>query len=183
MDVRLSRARLRRPRLDDAAGLARHLNDKAIWRNLRDRVPQPYTLADARAFLAHALAEHPPANFVLEVDGEAAGGMALHALDDVHRRSAEIGFWLGVRWHGSGIMTEAVGALVRHAFARDQALVRIEARVFGWNAASMRVLEKNGFLHEGRLRDAVCKDGAFTDEIVYGLLRAEAARVGSTFRC
>ncbi|MBI5849870.1 MAG: GNAT family N-acetyltransferase [Planctomycetes bacterium] len=183
MDVRLSRARLRLPRQDDAPALARHLDDMAIWRNLRDRVPQPYTLADAQAFLAQSLAEDPAASFVLEIDSEAAGGMALHALDDVHRRSAEIGFWLGVRWHGLGIMTEAVGALVRHAFARDAALARVEARVFGWNAPSMCVLEKNGFVREGRLRDAVCKDGAFTDEIVYGLLRAEAARSCSTFRC
>ncbi len=183
MDIRLTRARIRAPRADDAEAIARHLDDRALWRNLRDRVPHPYGIDDARAFLANFLPRDPPEAFAIEVDGECAGMIGLHPLGDVHRRSAELGFWLGRAHHGLGIVSEAAPRIVAHGFARDPELVRIEARVHDWNAPSARVLEKTGFVLEGRLRLAVWKDGELCDLLVFGMLRAEAARHGTTFRC
>ncbi|MFO1052304.1 MAG: GNAT family protein [Planctomycetota bacterium] len=174
MQVQLTRALLRTARLEDAESLARHLDDRAIWRNLRDRMPYPYKLEDAHAYLRHALHERPVSSFVLELAGEVVGGLALHPQDDVHRRSVEIGFWIGRAFQGRGLCSEAVPALTRHAFERDPEIVRVQAQVFGWNAASLRVLEKAGYRLEGTLREAVFKDGTFTDLFVFGMLRREA---------
>jgi RimJ/RimL family protein N-acetyltransferase len=46
--------------------------------------------------------------------------------------------------------------------------------VFGWNPASARVLEKAGFTFEGRMREAVFKDGRLTDLLVYGMVKDAA---------
>lgn len=167
----LSRSRLRAPRLDDAPALARHLNDRDIWRNLRDRVPHPYFIDDARAFLVTVVGVAPQRIWVIEVDGEPAGAIGLHPREDVYRRSTEIGFWLGRAYHGRGIASEVVPAVVEHGFATWPAMTRIHAEVFGWNPASARVLEKSGFALEGRLRDAVTKGGEVTDLLLYGRVR------------
>jgi [ribosomal protein S5]-alanine N-acetyltransferase len=65
-----------------------------------------------------------------------------------------------------GIMTAAVRATSDHVFAHFN-VVRLEAPVFEWNAASMRVLEKCGFVREGVLRSSVFKDGQLIDSVLY----------------
>ena len=83
------------------------------------------------------------ANFAIVVSGEAIGGIGLRLGTDIFRRSAEIGYWLGEPFWGRGIATEAVGAVSQYAFESFD-LCRLEAGVFEWNPASMRVLEKAG---------------------------------------
>ena len=79
--------------------------------------------------------------------------------------------WLGERYWGRGIMTEAVTLLAGHALG-DLGWPRLEAHVFAWNPGSARVLEKAGFTLEARLERAIFKDGEFTDELIYARLRA-----------
>ena len=86
------------------------------------------------------------------------------------RRSVELGYWLAEPYWGKGIATEAVRAMTEWGFAHLD-INRIFAYVFGWNPASARVLEKAGYLYEGRMRQAVCKDGQMTDLLVYGMVR------------
>ena len=94
--------------MDDAESLARHADNRAIWRNLLDGFPNPYTKDDARAFLETRVGQEPVTNLAIEVLGEAAGSVGIHMQGDVGRRSAEIGYWLGQAHWGRGIMTEAV---------------------------------------------------------------------------
>lgn len=173
MEFELTHARLRPPRLDDAPAFATHLDDVDVWRNLRDHVPQPYSVEDARAFLVTVVDVAPQRVWAIEVDGAAVGAIGLHPKADVHRRSVEIGFWIGRRFWGRGIASEAVPAIVAHAFASQPGLLRVQGDVFAWNPASARVLTKSGFRLEGRLRDAVTKDGRTTDLLVFGKLRAD----------
>jgi RimJ/RimL family protein N-acetyltransferase len=154
----------------DAAALVRHANDREVWRNLRDRFPHPYTAADAESWLGWVSGVEPATHFAIEVDGEAAGGIGFTILDDVHRRVAEIGYWLGRAAWGRGIATEALRAVSDLAFARHD-VGRLQACVFAWNPASVRVLEKAGYVREATLRQAVTKDGATTDMHIYALLR------------
>ena len=154
----------------DAASIARHADDRRVWRNLLDRFPHPYTVADAEQWLAHVAAQDPGTDFAIEIDGEAAGGIGLTPGQDVHRRSAHIGFWLGRAHWGKGIASELVPAVTEWAFAHLD-LCRIHAEVFEWNAASMRVLEKAGYEREGRLRRAAVKDGETIDLLVYAIVR------------
>ncbi len=170
---------IRTPEPRDRESLVLHANDRDIWINLMDRFPHPYTAKDADEFIAVAgrLAELNGREMAagIEVEGELAGSIGVFPGSDVHARVASIGYWLGRRFQGRGIMTEAVGLWADRLFA-DPHWMRIEADAFGWNPASRRVLEKNGFVREGTRRNAVWKDGAATDAIVYGLLREDRKR-------
>ncbi|WAI02192.1 GNAT family N-acetyltransferase [Methanogenium organophilum] len=106
----------------------------------------------------------------IEVDGVAAGGIAVTLLDDVYCRTAEIGYWLGEPFWGRGIMTDAIAAVVPVAFVRLD-IVRIQAGVFANNPASMRVLEKCGFVREAVLRNAITKNGVLMDEVMHARFR------------
>jgi len=161
---------LRPLRRSDAKSVARHANDRAIWLNMRDRFPHPYTRADADAWLRHVERLRPGANFAIAVDGEAVGTIGLSLGDDVMHRSAELGYWLGREFWGRGIATAAVAAFTGHAFAAFD-VCRLQAYVFEWNRASMRVLEKAGFAREGRLRKSVTKDGKTIDSFLYAITR------------
>ena len=170
MQLLLHRSFLRPPRPEDAPSMARYANNRAIWRNLRDRFPHPYTLADAEAFIARHADEEPTRLFVIEVDQQAVGSSGVVPGDDVGRRSMEIGYWLAEPYWGRGIVTEAVQAVTAYALGTFD-INRVEAGVFGWNAASARVLTKAGYSLEGTLRGAVTKDGATIDALMYALVR------------
>lgn len=151
---------------DDRVSLVRHANNRKVWRNLKDRFPHPYTDADAENWLTLARTDPDKTGFAIEIDGACAGGVGLVPLADVHARCAHIGYWLGEPFWGRGIMTRVVGALTRHAFA-ERGFLRLEAPVFAWNPASMRVLEKCGYEREGVLRKSVFKDGEVIDSVLY----------------
>ncbi|HEX8656553.1 MAG TPA: GNAT family protein [Hymenobacter sp.] len=165
-------ARLRPWQSSDATALARHGNDRSIWLNLRDRFPHPYSVADAEEYIAFVTSEegHRDLHLCVEVDGEAVGTISLLFKQDVSRRSAEVGYWLGRAHWGQGIATAAVCNLVDYGFAHYD-LARIYALVFSHNAASGRVLEKASFTFEARLRQAVTKDGQTMDGLLYALVR------------
>ena len=170
MPLALSRGSLRPWRRGDEPSLVRYANNRNIWRNLRDRFPHPYTAADADAWITKAEAEAPVTSHAIVVDGETVGGVGVDLGTDVRRRSAEIGYWLGEPFWGRGIATEALGAMTEYAFAHFD-ICRLEAGVFEWNPASARVLEKNGYVLEGRARLGVVKDGRLGDRLLYALVR------------
>jgi RimJ/RimL family protein N-acetyltransferase len=166
--MQLSRARLRPFRLGDEPSIAYYANNPRVWRNLRDSFPHPYTMTDAEQWIARVAGNET--NFAIDVGGQAVGSLGFVPGEDVWRRSAEIGYWLGEEHWGQGIMTEAVQAATAYAF-RALDVTRLHAGVFAWNPASARVLEKAGYELEGRLRDAVFKDAEFVDELLYGIVR------------
>jgi [ribosomal protein S5]-alanine N-acetyltransferase len=171
VEIKLSRCALRPWRPGDEPSLVRYADDRRVSGNLRDRFPFPYTAADATAWIAHVVGDgEPPHDFAIVVDGAAVGGIGVELGRDVFRRSAEIGYWLGHPFWGRGIASEALRAVTDYAFATFD-IIRLEAGVFGWNPASARVLEKAGYLLEGRMRQAVVKDGRVGDRLLYGLLR------------
>lgn len=169
MEITLDRCTIRTFRASDAPGLARVANDRSIWRNLRDRFPHPYALAHAEAFIEYALAPKKEHAFAICVGDEVAGAISIVLGEDIYRRSAEIGYWLGAEWRGKGIASEAVRALAQWALETFD-LVRLHAAVFAWNPASARVLEKAGFTLECLARKAAFKDGEVVDEFVYVLM-------------
>lgn len=169
MLIELERATLRPWREGDQAALVRHANNRAIWRNLRDRFPHPYTREDADEWLTVVQNLPPDTQFAIDVGGEAAGGIGLELKEGVFRKTAALGYWLGeVHWN-RGITTEAVRAITHHGFEQFD-LCRIQAGVFEWNPASARVLEKAGYQFEGRLRQSVIKDGEVLDRLMYARL-------------
>lgn len=172
MELKLTRCTIRPWRHGDEASLARYANNRNIWRNLRDTFPHPYTLKDAEQWIRSASAENPPRNFAIIIEGEAAGGIGFVLKNDVYRNAAEIGYWLGEEFWGCGIITEAVHAMTEYAFANFD-ICRIQAGVYEWNPASMRVLEKAGYALEARLRKSIIKDGEMIDELIYAIMRPD----------
>jgi ribosomal-protein-alanine N-acetyltransferase len=150
----------------DRDSLVAQANNRNVWRNLRDRFPHPYTENDAEAWLALARAQPDWLNWAIVVDDAAVGCVGLEPLTDVHAGTTHIGYWLGEPYEGRGIMTAAVQAIAGHAFS-PLGFKRIETPVFAWNPASMRVLEKCGFVREGVMAKSVLKDGELIDSVLY----------------
>ncbi|UYZ62176.1 GNAT family N-acetyltransferase [Hymenobacter weizhouensis] len=162
-------ARLRPWRFPDAAALAHHANDRAIWQNLRDTFPYPYTAQDAEFFLCLVADSQRDLHLAIEVDGEAVGSIGVHFKSDVRRRSGEIGYWLSRKHWGKGVATAAVQEVSRYVLASFD-VCRLYAVVFATNLASGRVLEKTGYELEARMRRSVVKDGQMLDSLLYALV-------------
>lgn len=174
MELPTERLTLRPWRRGDEDALVREANDVEVWRTVRDRFPHPYTRADAERWIGHTLGlPGPPRNFAIVVGGAAVGGVGLELREDVHRCTAEVGYWLGRAWWGRGFATEAVRRVVDYGFETFGSVVRIEGHVFATNRASARVLEKAGFRAEARLRRAVVKEGVIQDDLIYARLRGD----------
>ena len=163
---------LRPWKVSDAKALARHLNNKKIWDNCRDGLPFPYTETDADAFIKYASEQVEQNEYCIEANHEAIGNIGFVRGTDVERFGAEIGFWLGSRCRGRGMMTAAVRQAVEWMFANTP-IIRIFAAAYATNPASQRVLVKTGFRHVGTFRKAFFKNGAFVDGCYYELLKDE----------
>ena len=166
MELKLTRCTIRDWRLDDVESLAKHANNRRVSINLRDRFPYPYRMEDARNFIERAISEGQEKSHCIEIDGSAVGSIGITIGEDVYRLTAEMGYWLAEEFWGQGIMSEVVPAFVDYCFEKFS-LKRIYATTYSRNPASARVLEKAGFVLEGRLRKNVVKDGKILDSLLY----------------
>ena len=136
---------LRAPRLGDAKTVAVLANDRRIAENTA-RIPHPYRVADAEDFIAAANLGSEAVFLITLRNGTHRSAPA--ASLQVDRHPPEIGYWLGVKHWGKGYATEAVRAVIDHAFTDlDCEAIQSAARVT--NPASRRVLEKCGFQWTG----------------------------------
>lgn len=160
-------------RPEDAPQLAAALNHRAIQDNLRDGLPFPYTEADAAAYIA-AMREADPQEtfaFAITVADRVVGSVGLFRQKNIHRQTAELGYYLAQSHWGQGLGTCAVGQACRYVFEHTD-ILRIFAEPFAHNAASRRLLEKCGFTLEGILRSNAVKNGAVIDMAMYALVKA-----------
>jgi ribosomal-protein-serine acetyltransferase len=91
---------------------------------------------------------------------------------DYFDRKAKVGYFIGSNFQGKGIVTSSVRAVLGYCF-ESLNLNRVELRCAAENKQSMRVAERLGFTHEGRLRQDEFLNGSFVDQHVYSLLRDE----------
>jgi len=101
---------------------------------------------------------------------EAIGSIGLFPGKDVHRLTAEMGYWLAEPYWGQGIMSEAATRFTDAAFVAF-GLVRIHAEPYATNSGSCRVLEKAGFTLEGVLKNSIYKNNKIYDSCIYALLK------------
>jgi ribosomal-protein-alanine N-acetyltransferase len=100
------------------------------------------------------------------------GGLTL---SNIRRRAAQhvnLGYWMGEKYAGQGLMTDAVAAVLPFVF-ETLALHRIHAAFLPNNMASRRVLEKNGFREEGFAEGYLQIDGHWADHVMFGLTREQ----------
>ena len=96
-------------------------------------------------------------------------------LDNIQRgpsQSATLGYWIGEPFARRGYMSEAVEALVHHAF-RALDLSRVQAACLPENAASRGLLEKVGFKYEGVAQSYLQINGRWRNHVLYANLRSD----------
>src|SRR5262245_66386413 len=138
------RLTLRAPRLEDAKAIAHLANDRRIAENTT-RIPHPYRLADAEAFIAQVNRGRDELAFLVTLDDEPIGACGLVQLDGP---APDLGYWIGAPYWGNGYATEAARALIDYAFTTlGHDAVQAGARVT--NPASRRVPEECRFQWNG----------------------------------
>ena len=166
--------RIRKWKLSDAADLAMAISNKKVQDNLRDGLPYPYLEQDAADFISDMLStdENEVFAFAITVDNKVVGSIGVFRQGNIHRLTAELGYYIAEEYWGRGIMTETVRQTCEYVFDKSD-IIRIYAEPFAYNIASCRVLEKAGFQYEGTLRDNAVKNGQVIDMKMYSLLRTE----------
>jgi RimJ/RimL family protein N-acetyltransferase len=168
------RLRLRTIEPDDVPALYAVFSDPRVMRYWSSPPMQDVSEAVAlQADIAAMMRDDTLYQWGIEsrTDGGLIGTVTLYRIDAVHRRG-EIGFALGAAHWGRGYASEAVGALIAHAFV-DRELHRLEADVDPRNDASLRVLAKLGFVREGLARERYQLYGELQDSVLLGLLAPE----------
>lgn len=159
-------------RLEDAGDLAEALNNKKIMDNLRDGLPYPYKTEDAEFFIKAMLAADKESTyaFAITVNDKAIGSIGVFRKDNIHCKTAEMGYYIAEPYWGQGIGTSAVKQVCDYIFTKTD-IVRIFAEPFSHNVGSCRVLEKSGFVFEGVLRKNAVKNGIVVDMKMYSKIR------------
>ncbi len=167
---------IREWKMEDAAGLAEMLNNKNILNNLRDGLPYPYTKRDAEEYITAILSADKTKTFAfaITVDDKVVGSIGVFRCENIHFRTAEMGYYIGESYWGSGLGTSAVKQICNYIF-KNTDIIRIFAEPFAYNTASCRVLEKAGFQFEGLLRSNAVKNGKVLDMKMYSLVRASGS--------
>ena len=166
--------KIRKWKLSDAADLAAAISNKKIQNNLRDGLPYPYTEQDGVDYISNMLSANEDETFAFAItaDDKVIGSIGVFRQENIHRQTAELGYYISEEYWGKGIMTEAVKQICEYVFSHSD-IIRIYAEPFAYNTASCRVLEKAGFQYEGTLRDNAVKNGKVIDMKMYSLLKAE----------
>ena len=167
--------KIRKWLLSDAEDLTVAISNKKVQDNLRDGIPYPYTVQDGINFISAMLSadENDTFAFAITVDEKAIGSIGVYRQENIHRQTAELGYYIAEEYWGKGIMTEAVKYACEYVFGKSD-ILRIFAEPFAYNIASCRVLEKAGFQYEGTLRNNAVKNGKVIDMKMYSLLKEEA---------
>ena len=163
---------IRRWRISDRERLAEMLNNKKVQDNLRDGLPYPYTPEDGEEFIRSMLEadETKTFAFAITLDDQVIGSIGVFRCDNIHFRTAELGYYIGEPYWGKGYTASAVKQICRYVFETTD-ILRIFAEPFAYNTASRRVLEKAGFQLEGTLRSNAVKNGRVLDMTMYALVR------------
>lgn len=165
---------LRAPALDDVANFHARRNDPDVAR-LQDWA-LPFPLAKARQYVESIIEMGQPANdewwmaMVCRHDGQVIGDLVVNLTWE--GRTAEVGYNLDPVFWGHGYATEALGAWVDYLFG-ELGVTRVFGMLDPANTASARLLERTGFIYEGRTKSSFWKDGELSDDLIYGMVRAD----------
>lgn len=150
----------------------KYANNKNIADKLRDIFPHPYTHNDAEWYINDCISKEGIKQITraIVVDNHAVGSIGIFVQNDVYRKSAELGYWLGEEFWNKGIMTEAIKKICNIAFNQFD-IIRIYAEPFEHNIGSRKVLEKSRFNLEGIFKNNIIKNGKIFSSCMYALLK------------
>lgn len=151
--LKTQRLTLRPPALTDAACVSLLAGEYEVA-SMTATIPHPYSQELAAEWIGEVGRGEEGVVFMIELGGTVIGCTGYRAFGDDH---AELGYWIGKPLWGNGYATEAVSALIAHAFDSD-GFDYLLAGYFSDNPASARVIEKLGFMARGGgLRDCVAR--------------------------
>lgn len=160
--------KLRHWKKEDAVELQRIADNPNVAKNLRDRFPSPYTIEDAERWITLNEIALQKFFFCIEYQGKPAGGIGLDIQGDMHRFTAELGYWLGEEYWGKGIATASIKAITVYAL-KSLNLKRIYATASIKNVASVKAMEKAGYVFEGILKKYAYKNGEDIDAAMFAM--------------
>jgi ribosomal-protein-alanine N-acetyltransferase len=175
VELRGERIQLRRLTSDDAAALlAFATENRSFLEQWEPEREDAFFTLDAQIADVDASAADEAADrryqFGVFAGDELVGRIALSQVVRGVFQNAYLGYSIGERWNGQGFATEAVGLVL--AFAFDElGLHRVQAAVMPRNAASIRVLEKNGFREEGYAVGYLSINGVWEDHRIFARTR------------
>lgn len=109
---------------------------------------------------------------VEKAGGRLAGGISIGNIRLGVAQSAHVGYWMGERYAGQGLMFDALNLVIPFAFEKLR-LHRLEAACIPENTRSTRLLEKAEFQREGLLRSYLRINGVWQDHFLYALIAGE----------
>lgn len=166
--------RLVAPSEHDAAILARWSEDAEYLRAVDSDYARPLSPEEFALRLSPDQADSNRLEFHIRTlaDDRLIGFVALHSVE-WNNGAAQLAVGIGEpEYRGKGHGTDALQLILRFAF-HELNLYRVGLDVISTNARAIHTYEKLGFQHEGRMRDAVLRDGRRADRIFMGLLRDE----------
>lgn len=180
LHIETERLVLKRHTLDNVQKMNEWANDPELL-YLNDDAPDdrvPRTLDDTRRLLEERFISPVPDGSVLHYaihrrDNGALIGSGDIGLIDRYNRRCSLGIEIGEKseW-GKGFGQETLTAVIEYCFTTLD-MNRIGAEAWAFNARSIHMLEALGFKREGVARQYILKNGAFFDEVLFGLLREE----------
>jgi ribosomal-protein-alanine N-acetyltransferase len=165
-----ARCVLRALRAEDAPALQRHADDEAVWRNLFEGFPRPYTLADAQAWCDGGW-RAGGAVWGITVGDEVVGCIGVRRDVGWLRCNAEVGYWIGQPFWRRGITSEALALVSGWVFTANDEVTRLYAPIFAWNEGSQGVAHACSFRLEGRMPQSAIKAGRVIDRLLYARYR------------
>lgn len=166
--------RLRRYSKQDIPLVLEYINHPEVQSNLNPNIILPYSIEEEEKwFESHAKNPNIQFSFAIErkSDGAYVGGCGWNNID-WKNSYAYLGIWLGIKFCGQGLGTEAMRILLTYLFC-EMNLNRVALKVHSYNKRAIRSYEKNGFHVEGVLRQEIFRDGQYHDNLIMGILHSE----------
>ncbi|MDR2966669.1 MAG: GNAT family N-acetyltransferase [Methanobacteriaceae archaeon] len=157
---------IRKFRKSDVDSLVKHANNYNVAKFLTSEFPYPYFKEDAESFIAYISNENPTKVFAIEIEGEAAGAIAITPQEEFERKSGELGYWIAEKYWNNGIASSAIEKIVDYGFKTFD-IDRIYATPFIENKASQRVLIKSGFKQESESKVTIIKNNEPYDVFIF----------------
>ncbi|KAJ5577507.1 GNAT family acetyltransferase [Penicillium hispanicum] len=150
---------------------------KSIFHPMKKEALDPILQAFETALLCVVICKKPSPNTAEDQsagESERIGILMFKNIppSQVQNHCGDLGIELKSDVQGQGYGTEVLGWALRWAFQMAN-LHRVQLEVYEWNEVALKTYQRVGFQEEGRLRQAIWRDGRWWDEILMGVLREE----------
>lgn len=155
----------------------KYINDRETYENLSIGIPFPMNFDNEMDWYEAQRKQTNIYNFAIcDISNDNyIGGCGINKID-WNNSSCLVGIFIGdAAYRGRGYGTEAMGLLLDFIFMHMN-INRVELRVFSFNKRAIKSYIKNGFVEEGKMRQAIFRYGKYHDEVIMSILREEYFR-------